>query len=277
MIADIDGAALRAYLAGHAGRTTVGWPRAAKLVTGRGGVVTSFSSAGLTAYGPIAEARRGRAGRSDPVRDTRVRRRPVRRLRRDEHGRAARGRRCRAPAPAASQAGRPGQVKSALVSTAATAWGDTAHTVEASAPDCRSRPRRRRCRERSEALHRPGLALVLRPERHPWPGGEVAAARASATPATAPAPGRSRFTPRHSRVASKSSSRARSRFLQEASSSTPVTARASAGATPGEAYGMLLLRRGATVRKVPYALLVTRPGSRRRPCCRSSSSRSARL
>ena len=40
----------------------------------------------------------------------------------------------------------------------------------------------------------------------------------------------------------------------------PVTARAAGDARAGEAYGFLLLRRGADVRKVPYALLVTRPG-----------------
>jgi hypothetical protein len=40
----------------------------------------------------------------------------------------------------------------------------------------------------------------------------------------------------------------------------PVTVRAAAGGDAGEAYGMLLLRRGDVVRKVPYAFLVTRPG-----------------
>ncbi len=39
----------------------------------------------------------------------------------------------------------------------------------------------------------------------------------------------------------------------------PVTARAATDAEAGEAYGFLLLRRGDIVRKVPYALLVTRP------------------
>jgi hypothetical protein len=40
----------------------------------------------------------------------------------------------------------------------------------------------------------------------------------------------------------------------------PVTARAAGDAGTGEAYGFLLLRRGDVVRKVPYAMLVTRPG-----------------
>jgi hypothetical protein len=40
----------------------------------------------------------------------------------------------------------------------------------------------------------------------------------------------------------------------------PVTASAAANATAGEAYGFLLLRRGTITRKVPYAMLVSRPG-----------------
>ena len=44
------------------------------------------------------------------------------------------------------------------------------------------------------------------------------------------------------------------------SAQIPVTASAAAGAAAGEAYGFLLLRRGTVTRKVAYALLVTRPG-----------------
>ena len=45
----------------------------------------------------------------------------------------------------------------------------------------------------------------------------------------------------------------------------PVTARAAADAGLGEAYGFLLLRRGDVVRKVAYAMLVTRPGLAQAP------------
>ena len=48
----------------------------------------------------------------------------------------------------------------------------------------------------------------------------------------------------------------------------PITARAAANAGPGEAYGFLLLRRGDVVRKVAYAMLVTRPGSSKLRSCR---------
>ena len=124
----------------------------------------------------------------------------------------------------------PRQVKSALVSTAATAWADTARTVEAPVLTAGSGLANVRRRERPEALHRPRLALVRRPERQPRRRVEVAAARASPTPATAPAPGRSRCSRSRSRAASRSSCRARSRSRPAATLQVPVTARAAADA-----------------------------------------------
>ena len=131
MIADLDGQQLRAFLAGRGGRTTArigGGPR--DLATGRGGVVTSFSSAGLTAFGhllkpdvgapggQILSATLPSAGGPFAVFD---------------------GTSMAAPHVAGAAAlllqrhpnWSPQQVKSALVSTAAPAWADTARTVEA--------------------------------------------------------------------------------------------------------------------------------------------------
>ena len=131
MIADLDGQQLRAFLTGRGGRTTArigGGPR--DLVTGRGGVVTSFSSAGLTAFGhllkpdvgapggQILSATLPRAGGPFAVFD---------------------GTSMAAPHVAGAAAlllqrhpnWSPQQLKSALVSTAAPAWADTARTVEA--------------------------------------------------------------------------------------------------------------------------------------------------
>jgi minor extracellular serine protease Vpr len=52
MVSDLDGARLRDYLAGRAGRTTVRITRQPlELETGRSGVITFFSSAGPTAFG----------------------------------------------------------------------------------------------------------------------------------------------------------------------------------------------------------------------------------
>ena len=61
----------------------------------------------------------------------------------------------------------PHQVKSALVSTAGAAWGDTRPDGRGARHPLGSRARRTCRRERPEALPRPGLALVRRPERQP--------------------------------------------------------------------------------------------------------------
>ena len=63
MIADLDGQQLRAFLAGRGGRTTApDRRRPARPRTGRGGVVTSFSSAGLTAFGHLLKPDVGAPG-----------------------------------------------------------------------------------------------------------------------------------------------------------------------------------------------------------------------
>jgi minor extracellular serine protease Vpr len=54
MIANVDGANLRAYLSGRAGRAAIRvGPGVTEVLTGRGGVITSFSSAGPTAFGHL--------------------------------------------------------------------------------------------------------------------------------------------------------------------------------------------------------------------------------
>ncbi|MBA2332286.1 MAG: S8 family serine peptidase, partial [Actinobacteria bacterium] len=131
MISDLDGARLRAYLAGKGGRTPVRiGTDPQELATGRSGVVTSFSSAGLTAFGhqlkpdvgapggAILSATLAIAGGPFAVFD---------------------GTSMAAPHIAGAAAlllqrhrdWSPRQVKSALVSTAGPAWADTARTVEA--------------------------------------------------------------------------------------------------------------------------------------------------
>ena len=89
MISDADGAALRGWNGGPAGaRIRVG-RSFEDIATGRSGVITSFSSAGPTAY---EHARRTcpRSGGRDPVVDASELRRSVRRVRRHEYGGAAR-------------------------------------------------------------------------------------------------------------------------------------------------------------------------------------------
>ena len=112
MIADRDGATLRSFLEGRGGRTGIRIGRDnQELPTGRSGVVTSFSSGGLTAFGHLLKPDVGAPGGSDSLLHARDRGRAVRLLRRDEHGRAAHRRRSgtAAPTPSGLDAA-PGQV-----------------------------------------------------------------------------------------------------------------------------------------------------------------------
>jgi minor extracellular serine protease Vpr len=135
MIADLDGANLRAFLSVHAGRTTFGATAqndSLEIQTGRSGIVTSFSSGGPTnfthALKPDLAAPGGQilsstltefAGSNFAVFD---------------------GTSMSAPHVSGSAAlllqqhpaWTPQQVKSALMTTAGPAWGNTARTQEAS-------------------------------------------------------------------------------------------------------------------------------------------------
>ncbi len=135
MISDLDGANLRAYLAAHAGRTTfaataVSDPK--EIQTGRSGVITSFSSAGPTNFDHLlkpdvaapgenilSSSVKGAAGDNFIVLD---------------------GTSMAAPHVSGAAAlllqqhpaWTPEEVKSALMTSAQPAWGDTARTKEAS-------------------------------------------------------------------------------------------------------------------------------------------------
>jgi subtilisin family serine protease len=134
-IANLDGARLVEFMAGRGGRAPITVAREIReLETGRSGVVTSFSSAGPTAFGhqlkpdvsapggqilsaTLANTDRSRFGVFD-------------------------GTSMATPHVAGAAAlllqlhssWTPAQVKSALMSTAAPAWGDTARTREAAVP-----------------------------------------------------------------------------------------------------------------------------------------------
>ena len=146
MIADVDGARLRTeFLRAGGGRGEITITRTIERIdVDRGGTITSFSSAGPTAFGHRAEAGRLRARRADPVVDAAASRRPVRRLRRDEHGGAARHRRGGAPPPPPPQLDA-AEVKSALVSSAEPGLGGHGRAVRG-AGDARGRRPRRRAR-----------------------------------------------------------------------------------------------------------------------------------
>ena len=131
MVADRDGAALRSYLAGSGGRTAVRIGRDyEELATGRGGTVTSFSSGGLTAFGHLLKPDLGAPGGQILSSTLAIAGGPFA---------SFDGTSMAAPHIAGAAAlllqrhpgWTPRQVKSALVSTAASAWADTAQTVEA--------------------------------------------------------------------------------------------------------------------------------------------------
>ena len=129
-------------------------------------------------------------------------------------------------------------------------------------------------RQRPEALHRPRLALVRRPERQ-------RAARASKTLLLTrldAGDGAGTWTRRgasrsRSRRASRSSCRARSRSRPGGDVQVPVTARAAADATAGEAYGFVVLRRGDARAQGPVR--DARHAAGARPACRSCRSGSS--
>ncbi|HVM16479.1 MAG TPA: S8 family serine peptidase [Gaiellaceae bacterium] len=264
MVADLDGARLRAYLATTGGRTLVRIGKEPdRIETGRSGIVTSFSSAGPTAFGhqlkpdvsapggAILSATLPRFGGPFAVFD---------------------GTSMAAPHAAGAAAlllqrhrtWTARQLKSALVSTAGPAWEDTARTREAPVilggggqidllraddplvftdpvsvafPDLnvnRGARTESRLVRISDAGGGAGTWEVeLRPQSAP------AGSAVELPPALAIGPG--------------------------GDAHLPVVARAAADATAGDAYGFVVLRRGDVERRIPYFFSVTRPGLERVP------------
>ena len=163
MIADLDGAA--APLVPRRPRRPHDRPdrQTARRIstTGRSGIVTSFSSAGLTAFGHLLKPDVGAPG--GQILSSTLPSSPAARSR-SSTGRAWPRRTSPAPPRCCSSGirpGRPQQVKSALVSTAGARLGGhrpDGRGAGADAPGCGQVDLTRR--ERPEAVHRPGLALV---------------------------------------------------------------------------------------------------------------------
>ena len=260
MISDLDGARLSAFLATTRGQAPVTVGRLPnRIETGRSGVITSFSSAGLTAFRddlkPDVTAPGGQilsstlpeftGGSPFAVFDGTSMATP------HVSGAAALLVQLH-PSWTAEQ------IKSALVSTTGTAWSDTARTQEAPVtlagsglvnvdhaadPGVFTEPASLSFEDLDVTRGAQSRALVVRvsdagngagtwtAELHPQSATDGASV--DVTPAVTIPPG--------------------------GDGELVVVARASATAPAGEDYGLVLLRRGDVVRKVPYAFVVKRP------------------
>jgi minor extracellular serine protease Vpr len=258
MIANLDGARLRAFMATSGGRTTITvGTQTERIETGRGGVITSFSSAGPTAFGhllkPDISAPGGQilsstlplAGGPFAVFD---------------------GTSMAAPHVTGAAAlllqrhpgWTPRQVKSALMATAGPAWADTAATVEApvtlagaglvdlpaaDAPKVFTSPSSLSYGDLDVTNGAGAKALTTLVSD----AGDGAGSWQVEVRVQAATPGAVLDVPTPLALAPGGDT-----FLT-------AVARAPAGAAPGENYGVILLRRGELTRKIPYFFLVTRP------------------
>jgi subtilisin family serine protease len=258
-ISDLDGARLRAYVGGSGGRTTMRFPTALQEVdTGRGGTITSFSSAGPTAFGhrlkPDVSAPGGQILSSTPPRTT------------GSPFSVFDGTSMAAPHVAGAAAlllelhpgWTPRQVKSALVSTAAPAWADTARTKEAPvllgggglvSLTAASDPR-----------------LFTDPSSLSFGDLDVRrGARRVATLLTIADAGAGAGTWQVGLQAQAATAGATLELPPTVDVgpggivSLGLAATAAADAVPGANYGFVVLRRGTVARRVPYAFFVTRP------------------
>jgi minor extracellular serine protease Vpr len=260
MISDLDGAQLRAYLATTNGTAPITVGRLPdRIETGRSGVITSFSSAGLTAFqdllkpdvaapgGQILSSTLPEATGGSPflVLDGTSMATP--------HVAGAAALLVQLHPAWTAQ-----QIKSALVSTTGTAWFDTARTKEAPV-----------------TLAGSGLVDVDRaadPKVFTDPAslsfGDLdvthsGQSRALVVRVSDAGNGAGGWT---TELDPQSASRGASLDVTPIVTIAPggeaelvVVARASASAPAGEDYGVILLRQGQATRKIPYAFVVSRP------------------
>ena len=265
MVSDLDGARLRDFMAATGGQTSIRIRSGPfEITTGRSGIITSFSSAGPTAFGHLLKPDVAAPG--GHILSSTL----------PEFARSPfasfDGTSMSAPHVAGAAAllvqrhptWAPHNVKSALVSTAGPAWGDTARTTEASVllqggglvnvaaadnPLIFIEPVSLSLGDLNVNRGAAGSGRLVRffdagDGAGSWevdvrPQAATAGASVKVTPAAALAPG--------------------------GEAELNVVADARADAVAGDNYGFIVLRRGGDVRRIPYYFAVIRPGLESKP------------
>ncbi len=259
MITDLDGQRIRNALAGSLGRGLIGIDQQIRqITTDRSGIVTYFSSAGPTAFGHQLKPDISAPGGDVLSSVTRQF---------DPSGFSVfDGTSMAAPHVTGAAAllvqlhptWSPQQVKSALMTTAGAAWGNTARTVEAPV-----------------TLEGAGLAnvnaaadplLFTDPASLSFGDLDVnrGAARASKLVVVSDATGgggtwQVELQPQSATAGAMLELPATVELAPGGEVTLPVIATASGGAAAGDDYGFIVLRRGTETRRIPYLFLVTRP------------------
>jgi minor extracellular serine protease Vpr len=262
MIADLDGASLRAFIDAHDGRTTFRATSASnplEIPTGRSGVVTSFSSAGPTNFDHrlkpdvaapggaiLSSTLREFAGSNFAVFDGTSMAAP--------HVSGAAALLVQQHPSWTTQ-----QVKSALMTTAGPAWGNTARTQEASVlleggglvnvmaandPKLFAAPSSLSFGflDASAGSARRALLISLSDTGDGAGAWTVSVAAQSASGGAAVTPGASVVT-----------------VAPGGTVDLPIAASATAGSPRGDDYGFIVLQRGADRIRIPYDFTVVQP------------------
>jgi minor extracellular serine protease Vpr len=266
MISDLDGKELRAYLAQHGGQATIRVTSGIQEIqTNRGGIVTSFSSAGPTDFGHMLKPDIAAPG-LDVLSST-----PPNASTKSTFSVYA-GTSMATPHIAGAAAlllqrhpgWTPYQVKSALMTTAGPAWGDTARTLEAPVllegaglanalaaddPKIFTDPQ-------SLSFQRIDLSTGAQRKSMLLTASDAGGGAGNWTVSLAP---QSQTTGVQIDVPGTVA------LAAGADVAIPVVVRAAAAAGIGENYGFVVLSGNGVRRRVPYAFIVERPALRNAP------------